>query len=443
MHVRRKWPSLHDLPNRELDSLEDVKLHYEDTEKHDGGVRNDKWWEHLQDIHNFLLGLQDCKSPDGQELMSILRAQIYDLSDAIYVPLHHFTIDPDKPVNLRPKGRSIYGDEKSVTFSLCESTVSEVLRGWFGKRFLACMVEIGQGQWISIIFDRKRDLVEGKEAHLYIFDPNISGRSERAVHVVHMWRQVLRVMGYPFHFTAFSIPLSNQEKKWAVGYVALFCLLQTLRGIVGDTIMEIHPKGWHRLQMETGHHSHNDHETLFTTKRKRRGDSELRFRDWRACISNPKDEDKPNVALAWVLSYLTGCAAMELGIKSHICFSAANPLRRIEFNLSRLSTNNWQTLDANKLTTVFGGFIPIIPSFARHDKFGCSWGGLNLGRTFRGPFSQWGVINPLYRLPNSKAIKPKDKECDPNFILPRAIQKARKKRRERFEEAEKKRKFGE
>lgn len=59
------------------------------------------------------------------------------------------------------------------------------------------MVEVGEGQWVSIIFDRQRDLVEKKEAHLYIFDPQLNDRRERAVHVIHMWRQVLRVIGSP------------------------------------------------------------------------------------------------------------------------------------------------------------------------------------------------------------------------------------------------------
>lgn len=76
-------------------------------------------------------------------------------------------------------------------------------------------------------------------------------------------------------------------------------------------------------------------------------------------------------SLNWVLHYLVGCAAMELGIKRDISLTKA-PLRGIQFNLERIADNidKRATLNARDNLTMLGGFILFCLAFAVERRLG-------------------------------------------------------------------------
>ncbi|RFU75096.1 hypothetical protein TARUN_7151 [Trichoderma arundinaceum] len=424
IHIRTKWPAqLYALPNHviEDDDFKRVKHHYGATPKHDGGHKDDAWWAYLEDTHNFLIRLQDCQAPNGIELMSILRGQTQDLADLFYVPSHPFVISPEKEVILGIRAQALHRDGKYVSFSFCEDALSDLLRAWFGRRFLASMVEVGRGtgQWVSIIFDRLRDPDTEKIPHLYILDPGTAGRSERADYIIHMWRQVLREIGYPTHFVAHVLPLSNRPQEWTTPYIALFSSMQAIRGLAGNRTLDLARREGVSLRVRNflkvspdDPRPNDNPELLRDYWWCAGGNSDLRFRDW--CIEIKWKSNKVDIrsSLSWVLTHLVGCATLELGIQKYTSFSETR-LRQLFFDLGPLATNDWSTLFACR-KTIFGGFNPIIPNLAKYKRFKVT-GDIQLP-TLKDFNHLKAHINPMRRRMVT-IPRPQDSECEPKIML--------------------------
>lgn len=408
IRVRRDWPpQLYGLPNSIMDDddFRQARLHYGATPKHDGGAKDDAWWAHAEGTHNFLVRLQDCHAPDGGELMSMLRGQAEDLGGLFYVPSRPFIVHPDKEVTLGARAAALHNGGKFVPFTLCEETRSAVRQAWFGKRFLASMVEVGQGtgQWVSIVFDRLQQPSVTKTAHLYILDPDMAGRSERADHILHVWRQVLRELKYPANFVGFVFPLTNRPHRWTTGYISLFSCMQAMRGLTGcrtDSMImvdEIPVRQRYLLGQQPGDPRPTSEELSSPSNRYvLGGNSDLFFRDWCVSISYKTRETDVARSLDWVLHHLVACAAMELGIRKETGFTGT-ALRRIAFDLEPLADiERWSALKASSNQTIFGGFNPIVPRFALGLRLGATE--QNIGRP---TLSTWdhrgGERNPLYR----------------------------------------------
>lgn len=385
IRVRLEWPQqLHGLPNciMEDDDARQVKAHYGRTPREDGGDKDDDWWSHLGDTHNFLIRLQDCRQPDGAEMMTILRGQAQDLGELFYVPTYHLIIKPDQERELDAKSRALHKDGRYTSFTFCEKTRSELLRRWFTRRFFVSLVEVGEdtGNWVTVIFDRYVNSDIDKLTHLYILDPNVNGRSERANHVIQVWRQVLREIGYPSLFAAFVLPLTNRPHGWTTGYIALFTALQAMRGLSGLNTVQMGMGSKFKVRtryfLAPGPDEDRPSPAELNKKENRHclfgGKSELRFRDWCIRIRPTRGGPATNIgqSLDWVLHHLVACAAMELGISKHTAFSTT-ALRGIRFDLEPLASDieRWSKLDAKDHHTIFGGFNPVCPLFAQQQRF--------------------------------------------------------------------------
>lgn len=88
------------------------------------------------------------------------------------------------------------------------SRLRALLSVFVRRRFLVSIVEVGRGtgDWVAIIFDRYHQEETKKAPHLYVLDPHITGRSERADSVIQVWRQILTEIGYPAAFMAYVLP---------------------------------------------------------------------------------------------------------------------------------------------------------------------------------------------------------------------------------------------
>ncbi|KAK4060175.1 uncharacterized protein Triagg1_10873 [Trichoderma aggressivum f. europaeum] len=427
IRVRLDWPGeLRGLPNHviQYDDVRQIKAHYSQTPREDGGPKDDDWWSYLADTHNFLIRLQDCKQPNGFEMTAILRGQADDLGGLFYVPECHIVVKPGKEKHLEARAQALHRDGKYTPYMFCEEKRAALLRNWFTKRFFVSAVEVGQdtGNWVTIIFDRYVNQRFEKVPHLYILDPNPNGRTERADHTIQVWREILREIGYSSTFMAYVLPLTSRPHDWTTGYIALFSALQAMRGLSGQNTAEIGLSK--EFDVLTRYFlppvPGPDHITpaQLADRKNRRfldgGKSDLRFRDW--CISITRKgpvTDKPR-SLDWVLHHLVACAAMELGIRKHTAFTEA-PLRNVCFNLEPLASNieRWGTLDAKDHRTIFGGFNPVCPPFATQQRFGVS-----MFDVARDDFTEYGPGGrPLYLLRRRavQTIVPTKDDCNPNM----------------------------
>jgi hypothetical protein len=234
------------------------------------------------------------------------------------------------------------------------------------------MVEVGEntGHWATVIFDRHVNPATEKIPHLYILDPNVRGRSARADSIIYVWRQVLRETGYPTDFMAYVLPLTNSPAGWTTAYVALFSGIQAMRGLCGDRIMsmaadpEIEKLSRYIVEPAPEYNMPSPDELRRSNGAfMYGGNSDLRFRDW--CLGSSYGFQREGESLDWTLHHLVGCAAMELGIKSHASFTRT-PLRGIQIDLGRIADDieQWSMLRAGDNVTMLGGFIPFCPAFA-------------------------------------------------------------------------------
>ena len=94
----------------------------------------------------------------------------------------------------------------------------------------------GTGHWATVIFDRYTNEATDKMPHLYILDPDVSGRGARLTISYKFGVRCLREVGYPAHFMAYILPLTNRPADWTTPYIALFSGIQAMRGLSGDRI---------------------------------------------------------------------------------------------------------------------------------------------------------------------------------------------------------------
>lgn len=120
--------------------------------------------------------------------MAILRIQSQNLGGLVYVPERPLYIQPDNNMSLEKRAMPLHRDGRYTSFVLCEKSLSTLLNGWFSRRFLITMVEVGEdmGHWATVIFNRYINPMANKMPHLYILDPDVSGRSVRADYIIHV-----------------------------------------------------------------------------------------------------------------------------------------------------------------------------------------------------------------------------------------------------------------
>ncbi|KAL6807492.1 hypothetical protein J3E69DRAFT_372812 [Trichoderma sp. SZMC 28015] len=193
---------------------------------------------------------------------------------------------------------------------------------------------------------------------------------------------------------AYVLPLTSRPQDWTTGYIALFSALQAMRGLSGRNTADIglgkefDVLTRYFLPPAPGPH-HMTPAELADRKNRRfldGGKSDLRFRDWCISITRKGLVDKPPA-----------------------------PLRNVYFNLEPLASDieRWGTLDAKDHRTIFGGFNPVCPSFARQQRF-CA----EITDVPRDSFTEYGpggrALYLLHRKP-VKVIAPTKDECNPKM----------------------------
>ncbi|KAH8656357.1 hypothetical protein BGZ61DRAFT_190884 [Ilyonectria robusta] len=133
------------------------------------------------------------------------------------------------------------------------------------------------------------------------------------------WREIMTVNGAPFDFSVYGMPASAQSYGWECGFLAVFLITLTIRGMVGLD----------KQQMQGGIPMER---LVFDDPNDKPASVpfELRFRDWKLGAVKPKPPPQPkkkgkaakkketvdqDLDLERVRSFI-GCAIMEeLGIR--------------------------------------------------------------------------------------------------------------------------------
>lgn len=196
-------------------------------------VVNSLRWKQQRDAMMEFLGdmmaTQWMSSDSATALLGTLRRGIEDYATTSHVC---FSISDDKlhtpngsNVRYPPQQETAHGN-----FSLGFSSPQRAVQHMANCRFYFNIVNFTGNHWGSFIWDREK-------GHLYVFDSGKNQRRQRLRLMAAAWRQFLIGCNLPFGFTVFGIPTTPQPSEWECGYLAIFFLWTTLRGLVGRHLM--------------------------------------------------------------------------------------------------------------------------------------------------------------------------------------------------------------
>lgn len=352
----------------------------------------------LRDLHNILVSASRGSELDGRQLQSLLVTQFRDICDYVEVPEKPLDISEDIPLD--------EGDEA------CRARWSRLgaayRKDWARQRFIATLVRVSrdddQCEYIAAIFDRAQRSDPAKTAHLYVLDcladrDGVSTWEHRAGRLAREWSGILDAMDRHYPFAVVSLPLTAKADGQDSGAIAVWTLLQALRGYTGVRLSDLTSPGTRMfgpIRFEDGPNVDERPAVVWSSRRCPRntfnpiGNSDLRFRDW--CV----EQDVHGNALlhesyTWVQACLVASAAMGLGLVSHEGFEGPAMLGRIRLDLEPLVYDKpWRGLDNDQCASFLGGFLAIAP-YNQQDGLGCS------DRDSRLTTNRSRTKNPLWR----------------------------------------------
>ncbi|KAL7939971.1 hypothetical protein V8C42DRAFT_82647 [Trichoderma barbatum] len=252
------------------------------------GMTKDDWQIHVVQVHNFLVDSSQENWAVSDSLFAMLRIITRDLDRIVSIGHHQMTLP--LPKRRRP------GAEEALAHGFSgllpdASAFREVTRG---KRLFATLAFISH-HWVSIIWDRRY-------GQLYYFDSWENERAERIKVMTRAWKRLLQLNDYPDAFDLCVAPYTNQPGSGECGYLALFGLLTTLRGLAGCQVDE---------RMSGGQHGTGLAFIPPDAQPPRRLPFDLRIRDW--CLYSPEVTTVEGY-MRIVYSTLEAIAGNELGV---------------------------------------------------------------------------------------------------------------------------------
>ncbi|KAL6788941.1 hypothetical protein GGI42DRAFT_367566 [Trichoderma sp. SZMC 28013] len=247
-----------------------------------------EWGPHTALVHGFLVESSKESWAYEDQLHAMLRIAIRGLHHAVAIGHYYMTLPQG-----RTRGRARTAGEKGLYAGLHPGP--EIFKQHTsGKRLYANFV-YSDNHWAAIIWDKRL-------GQLYYFDAWKELRLERARAAVDMWQHFLSEAGYPGSFDFCIVPCTAQPGNSECGYLALFWLMATLRGLVGIRIGDGQtnvPGGLRRPEPYPG------------ARVPSRESFHLRVRDW--CLYRPGAEDA-HTFMGYVYSTLEAVAGNELAI---------------------------------------------------------------------------------------------------------------------------------
>ncbi|KFA79248.1 hypothetical protein S40288_10715 [Stachybotrys chartarum IBT 40288] len=324
------------------------------------GVEQHLWEDHCSHVVNFLTDLSTGVWAANDDLVPMLKPVLRGLEPLVATPEFPIYINADDD------GRLQSFDIKSTPFESYDKEgarwinvgsygsfdgdpglngADQLPRVWFGKRFYVSFIHWGK-HWTSFIWDRYRK-------SFYHFDSWKRGEKARLNGAVQMWRQQLRLAGFPTSFDYVQVPITYQPGEWQCGYLSLYCIWMTLRGLVGITVEE--------LKQSDGDFTHVPARDVpidqpSTGKKIPLGKFDLRIRDWVQTNNGPEAEFET----VRHFFYLLG--ANELGLSNyHSMPFTTQGQEQIHWDLgSWLPTSEDGLITRAQNCTTMGGYCPSI-----------------------------------------------------------------------------------
>ncbi|KAL6891921.1 hypothetical protein GGI43DRAFT_425213 [Trichoderma evansii] len=338
-HPRRIWP---EHPRKEVPfeakTTAEIKSAYAGIPR-PPDIAEDEWDLHVKHVHGFLITSNKEEWADADGLHAMLRIVIRGLDQIIAIG--HFEMKIDVPEQEDKASEMLLPDG----FGGLTPAISTFKAHTQGKRLYANFVHMNE-HWTSIIWDKRY-------GQLYYFDSLEQGRASRIKMIRLAWKRFLREAGYPEPFDLCVVPYTKQPSSNECGYLALFGLLTTLRGLVGCQIAG-HTSNWQNgmkvsfncSELTTPFHQPFD----------------LRIRDW--CLYTP-EKSSIKQYMRDVYSTLEAIAGNELGIacSGKQCPGLQYRHRWSLKNLTGLLEKNgqWKNPPSNEDNhTWLGGWSPLV-----------------------------------------------------------------------------------
>ncbi|VUC27713.1 unnamed protein product [Clonostachys rosea] len=217
-------------------------------QENQGLSRAPTWKEHMTDVRNGLVEIQEEKPLSQATMNSLLTIMAYGLEGVVSkLPAPLRVSMTTKIFDYTPE----FYSSDPADFTYLPGT--ELVRGehtgglpypnvaWFnmaGRRLLVGAIEFYEGNnnkginWATIIFDRQT-------ATLYYIDTSTSGRDERFKAACCSVKAFWTHQGYPYAFNAYCLNLPPQDKLASSGVLSLFTLWIMIRGLVGSDLRSL------------------------------------------------------------------------------------------------------------------------------------------------------------------------------------------------------------
>ncbi|RFU77559.1 hypothetical protein TARUN_4675 [Trichoderma arundinaceum] len=294
------------------------------------------WPSHVKQVHAFLVDSGKEERAASDNLQAMLRIVVRGIDHIVAIGHYHLTA---------PEGRTRRSGEvpqDGLHYGL--SPGPEIFKTLTKNKRLFANFIFFEAHWAAIIWDRRF-------GQLYYFDSAEEQRIERATRAVRLWRSLLRAAGYADSFDLCIVPCTAQPGIDECGYLALFWLMATLRGLVGQQIGSANLNRRHGMGTPAAYPEQQPpmRETF-----------DLRLRDW--CFYR-SDKESIKAHVANVFATLESLASNELGIWS---YSRPSQQRKYDhsWNLSSLQRaldreQGWrENVMRSDIYTWVGGWTP-------------------------------------------------------------------------------------
>lgn len=287
-HPRRQWPqrAKTNVPIG-VKTAPEIKAAYADVIRPED-ITEDEWGLHQKHIHEFLVTSNKEAWAEADSLHAMLRIITRGLDHIVAIGHYEMKL-------ITPGRRGTLSESSFLEgFGGLTPANSIFKTHTHGKRLYANFVHV-DNHWVSIVWDKRY-------GQLYYFDSWETERLGRAEIVRIAWKRFLKEAGYPGAFDLCVAPYTQQPSESECGYLALFALLTTLRGLVGCQISD---RATNRRNNITKVYN------LSNSQMPIRQVFDLRIRDW--CLHSP-NKHHIGYYMGKVYSTLEAIAGNELGI---------------------------------------------------------------------------------------------------------------------------------